>query len=190
MSRSPSHKHKLVTEKPLLVPSLCILTWWQVAEIKEIKEKAAGGDIRLQVAWYYRPEEAAGGRKMFHGSRELFRSNHHDEIEAGTITRKCQILTLDAYQALPRPIKDDVYFSRVFYSAQTQKFKPPRWTTYCTCKMPYNPDLDMVQCSFCREYFHIHCLQSAGHLPPGPPPDVWDCQTCKGGWKESGGAAQ
>jgi BAH domain len=145
--------------------------------------------MKLQVFWFYRPEEAAGGRKMFHGSRELFRSTHQDDIDAGTIRKKCQVLTLESYQALPRPVKEDVYFSRVFYLASTQKFKPSRWATFCTCKMPYNPDLDMVQCSFCKDYFHVHCLQSAGHLPPGPPPNIFDCHQCKIGWKEPAATA-
>lgn len=121
---------------------------------------------------------------MFHGVKELFRSDHDDEIYAGAIKRKCQVLTLDAYQALPRPIKEDVYFSRSFYDSKKLKFRPSRWAAFCTCKMPFNPDLDMVKCSFCKEYYHVHCLQTAGHLPLGPPPDTFDCHLCKLGWKE------
>lgn len=200
---------------------------------------------------------------MYHGSKEVFSSDHQDEIDAGTIKRKCQILTLDAYQALPRPIKEDVYFSRAFYVVRISYFetfyswyslffkglmdwyscclscRPQRkslsliagqYIAHARCRyvddekkcfsffllfflevffdscypkdyrskyiifpyyfMQYNPDLDMVQCSFCKEYFHIHCLQSAGHLPPGPPPDTFDCHQCKIGWKETGATAE
>ena len=39
--------------------------------------------------WWYRPEEARGGRKQFHGEREVFKSSHGDEVEAFSLDGKC-----------------------------------------------------------------------------------------------------
>lgn len=99
-------------------------------------EPTGDGDYRLSVTWFYRPEEVIGGRKVFHGEHEVFRSDHADEVEAGTILRKCAVVSLDKYQAMPRPIKEDVYFTRTFYDAKNRKFKPDKLPTFCVCKTP------------------------------------------------------
>lgn len=36
----------------------------QIAEITEIKEQVKGSDYKLDVVWFYRPEEVVGGRKV------------------------------------------------------------------------------------------------------------------------------
>ena len=52
------------------------------------------GEVRLQVTWFYRPEEARGGRKAFHGEKELFQSDHYDYVPSGSINEKCNVHTL------------------------------------------------------------------------------------------------
>jgi hypothetical protein len=39
--------------------------------------------VQVRVSWFYRPEEAHGGRKAFHGEKELFTSDHYDWVAAG-----------------------------------------------------------------------------------------------------------
>ena len=36
----------------------------QVGRIKDIRAMGKSGQIQVQVAWFYRPEEAMGGRKV------------------------------------------------------------------------------------------------------------------------------
>eukprot|EP00250_Pteridium_aquilinum_P004817 c15015_g1_i1 orf=249-539(+) len=42
-------------------------------------------NVKVDVRWYYRPEESKGGRRQFHGSKELFLSDHIDTQSADTI---------------------------------------------------------------------------------------------------------
>lgn len=77
---------------------------------------------------------------------------------ANSINGKCHVHTLKAYQAL-HIVGDLDYFSRFLYKAATGEFKPDRVPVYCMCEMPYNPDLFMVECEGCDEWFHPECLQ-------------------------------
>lgn len=43
-----------------------------------------------------------GGRRQFHGERELYRSNHRDVIHSQTILGRCLVHTLDAYRVRRR----------------------------------------------------------------------------------------
>lgn len=98
----------------------------QVGKIKDIREGKKGSQISVQVAWFYRPEEAVGGRKArqfallatwyrhdlishhpqtphpvaqaFHGEKELFKSDHLDWCYASTIESKCKVHSLHYYQ--------------------------------------------------------------------------------------------
>jgi len=128
-----------------------------LARINDMGEDK-GGATRVRVSWFYRPEEAHGGRKAFHGEKELFTSDHNDWVAADSIEHKVAIHTLKAYQALPQVGEAD-YFSRFLYKASTGEFKPDRVPVYCLCEMPYNPDLFMVECEGCSEWFHPECLQ-------------------------------
>jgi hypothetical protein len=122
----------------------------------EAVEPAADG-LRLKVAWFYRPEEAVGGRKAFHSARELFRSDHRDWVGAASILGRCRVLDLRAFQALPATSDAD-FFYRFSYRAATQRFQPRRVPVFCRCEMPYNPDLLMVECAHCVEWFHPACV--------------------------------
>ena len=110
-----------------------------------------------QVAWFYRPEEASGGRKAFHSARELFASDHMDWVGASAIEGRCRVLDLRSFQALQQPGDAD-FFARFHYRAAAQKFAPSRVPVFCRCEMPYNPDLVMLECVACAEWFHPECL--------------------------------
>lgn len=36
----------------------------QVGKIKDVRVQGKNGQVNIQVAWFYRPEEATGGRKV------------------------------------------------------------------------------------------------------------------------------
>ncbi|KAJ6767418.1 hypothetical protein OIU79_023223 [Salix purpurea] len=92
-------------------------------------EADSRNNVKVRVRWYYRPEESLGGRRQFHGAKELFLSDHYDVQSAHTIEGK------------------------VFeYKAATGGFTPDRVAVYCKCEMPYNPDDLMVQCEGCKDW--------------------------------------
>lgn len=127
--------------------------------IGKIKEIALGSskNEKCLMAWFYRPEEAEGGRKQFHGERELFRSDHVDWVNANTITDACQVHSLKTYQTL-KEVESNDFFTRFTYQPATKEFKPDRVPVYCVCEMPYNPDQFMVMCTRCEEWYHPKCL--------------------------------
>ena len=102
------------------------------------------------MSWYYRPEEARGGRKAFHGAKELFTSDHYDWVAKSSINGHCSVHKLREYQQLTE-VTDNDYYTRFSYKASKGEFKPVKVPVYCTCEMPYNPDLFMVECESCED---------------------------------------
>ena len=121
-------------------------------EIENIADK-----VNVHVSWYYRPEESASGRKAFHGEYELFASDHTDWVKANTIESKIHVYTLADYQEL-ESVNENAFFCRFSYKAATSEFKPDHVQVFCKCSMPYNPDLFMVECGECKEWYHPECI--------------------------------
>ena len=111
------------------------------------------------MSWYYRPEEARGGRKAFHGDKELFTSDHYDWVAKSSINGHCSVHKLREYQQLTE-VTDNDYYTRFSYKASKGEFKPDKVPVYCTCEMPYNPDLFMVECESCEEWYHPQCVRT------------------------------
>ncbi|KAL5677453.1 hypothetical protein ACJX0J_013584, partial [Zea mays] len=127
-----------------------------VARVERMESDGRGG-VRVRVRWYYRPEEAKGGRRPFHGSKELFLSDHLDTQSAHTIEGKCIVHSFKSYTKLDNVGPEDFY-CRFDYKAATGAFTPDRVAVYCKCEMPYNPDDLMVQCEGCKDWFHPSCM--------------------------------
>ena len=124
-------------------------------EIENIADK-----VNVHVSWYYRPEESASGRKAFHGEYELFASDHTDWVKANTIESKIHVYTLADYQEL-ESVNENAFFCRFSYKAATSEFKPDHVQVFCKCSMPYNPDLFMVECGECKEWYHPECINTS-----------------------------
>ncbi|GFP79584.1 lysine-specific demethylase phf2 [Phtheirospermum japonicum] len=127
-----------------------------VAKVEKI-ECDHRNNVKVRVRWYYRPEESNGGRRQFHGAKELFLSDHYDVQSAHTIEGKCIVHTFKNYTKLENVGTED-YFCRFEYKAATGGFTPDRVAVYCKCEMPYNPDDLMVQCEGCKDWFHPSCM--------------------------------
>ncbi|CAA0825070.1 PHD finger family protein / bromo-adjacent homology (BAH) domain-containing protein [Striga hermonthica] len=127
-----------------------------VARVEKI-EADHRNNVKVRVRWYYRPEESIGGRRQFHGAKELFLSDHFDVQSAHTIEGKCIVHTFKNYTKLENVGTED-YFCRFEYKAATGSFTPDRVAVYCKCEMPYNPDDLMVQCEGCKDWFHPSCM--------------------------------
>uniref|UniRef100_A0A0D9XDD1 BAH domain-containing protein n=1 Tax=Leersia perrieri TaxID=77586 RepID=A0A0D9XDD1_9ORYZ len=127
-----------------------------VGRVEKLETDGKGG-VRVRVRWYYRPEESKGGRRQFHGAKELFLSDHFDTQSAHTIEGKCVVHSFKNYTKLDNVGPED-FFCRFEYKAATGAFTPDRVAVYCKCEMPYNPDDLMVQCEGCKDWFHPSCM--------------------------------
>ncbi|KAF8067400.1 hypothetical protein HT031_002448 [Scenedesmus sp. PABB004] len=155
----------------------------QIGEVTSIVQPDKG-DVQLGVKWFYRPEEAVGGRKAFHGRHELFLSGHTDTCSVKTVISKARVLTLSKFQELSS-VADTDFFARFTYNPGTKQFKPPRVPVFCVCEMPYNPDKVMVQCDACTEWYHPECLgKSRAELKDQA---NWSCPACAKKGSDGGG---
>ncbi|KAK4761162.1 hypothetical protein SAY87_006055 [Trapa incisa] len=127
-----------------------------VALVEKIQPDSRN-NVKVKVRWYYRPEESMGGRRQFHGAKELFLSDHYDIQSAHTIEGKCIVHSFKSYTKLENVGSED-YYCRFEYKAATGAFSPDRIAVYCKCEMPYNPDDLMVQCEGCRDWYHPACV--------------------------------
>ncbi|MBA0568903.1 hypothetical protein Golob_006369, partial [Gossypium lobatum] len=127
-----------------------------VARVEKI-ESDNRNNVKVRVRWFYRPEESLGGRRQFHGAKELFLSDHYDVQSAQTVEGKCIVHSFKNYTKLENVGAED-YYCRFEYKAATGAFTPDRVAVYCKCEMPYNPDDLMVQCEGCKDWYHPACV--------------------------------
>lgn len=59
----------------------------------------------------------------FHGEKELFDSDHADEIHKSTIIGKCHVHTLQKYESLSS-VSDNDFFTRFMYRPGKKEFEP------------------------------------------------------------------
>lgn len=95
-----------------------------VARVEKI-EADHRNNMKVHIRWYYRPEESIGGRRQFHGAKELFLSDHFDVQSAHTIEGKCIVHSFKNYTKLENVGAED-YFCRFEYKAATGGFTPDR----------------------------------------------------------------
>lgn len=100
-----------------------------VAKIERIEADGRGTNVKVHVRWYYRPEESIGGRRQFHGSKEVFLSDHFDLQSADTIEGKCTVHSFKSYTKLDAVGNDD-FFCRFEYNSSTGAFNPDRVAVY------------------------------------------------------------
>ncbi|CAL0326530.1 unnamed protein product [Lupinus luteus] len=114
-------------------------------------------NVIVCVRLYYRPQESIGGRRRFHGAKELFLSDRFDFKSVDSIEGKCVVHTLRKYMKLENVSAED-YYCRFQYQAATGAFTPDRVAVYCNCEMPKNPDEFMLRCKECKDWYHPDCV--------------------------------
>ena len=92
-------------------------------------EQDGDSNTFLQCQWYYRPEDTFGKRRPFHGSKEVFISDHVDEQTTDSVLDRCRVLSYEEYSKQTVVGKNDFFF-RFAYSTSTQAFTPDRITVY------------------------------------------------------------
>ena len=50
---------------------------------------------------------------------------------------------------------------------------------YCTCRMPEYPDVDMIQCCKCSEWFHVPFCVSVPRQAMDTTSTEWYCNDCE-----------
>lgn len=95
-----------------------------VAKVEKIGADVRN-NIKVHVRWYYHPEESICGRRQFHGTKELFLSDHYDVQSSHTIVGKSIVHTFKNYTKLENVGTED-YFCRSEYKASTGGFTPDR----------------------------------------------------------------
>eukprot|EP00897_Mesotaenium_endlicherianum_P001126 jgi/Mesen1/11013/ME000098S10411 len=97
-----------------------------IARVEAI-EADVSDRVTLTCRWYYRPEESSGGRRSFHGDKEVFLSDHLDKCSADSVEKKCTVHTLENYVKLKSVTPSD-FFRRFEYNASSGGFTPDRVT--------------------------------------------------------------
>lgn len=138
-------------------------------------------DVKVRTRWYYRPEESLGGRRNFHGEKELFLSDHYDVCSADAVIGLCTVHSFKNYVKLDSVEPED-FFCRFEYRASSGTFKPDYVAVYCICEMPYNPDDLMVQCDACKDWFHPKCISIS--VEAAKELNGYTCASCKKSGKQ------
>ena len=134
-----------------------------------------------------------GGRKSFHGARELLASDHADSASLATVLSHARVLLLPDYLSSLPPTADgdsappvlppDLFYARYRYlvakvkggEERPARFEPDRVPVVCACALPFNPDQHYVKCGACGDACHPGCvgLPNRARQPAG-----WVCPTC------------
>jgi hypothetical protein len=112
-----------------------------VARMEKI-EADGHGSVRVRARWYYRPEESKGGRRQFHGAKELFLSDHIDLQSANTIEGKCVVHSFKNYIKLDNVGPED-FFCWFEYKAASGAFTPDRVKVY---EIPRQSTVPFCEC--------------------------------------------
>ncbi|XP_019443896.1 PREDICTED: chromatin remodeling protein EBS-like [Lupinus angustifolius] len=128
----------------------------RVAQVEKI-EHDNRNNVNVSIRWYYRPEESIGGRRQFHGVKELLLSDQYDVQSAHNIIGKCVVHSYNNDTKLEN-IRPEDYYWRFEYKAATGTFMPDFVAVYCKCEMPRNPDDFMVHCKGCQNWYHPACV--------------------------------
>lgn len=104
----------------VLMRSLCAPS--NVARVEKL-EADRHGNVEFQLRWFYKPEHTVGGRRSFHGAKELLLSDHYDTRCASIITGKCTVYSLENYGKLKHVGVND-FFCRFEYRYESGTMTP------------------------------------------------------------------
>eukprot|EP00041_Stephanoeca_diplocostata_P024069 m.602571 g.602571 ORF g.602571 m.602571 type:complete len:254 (+) comp22447_c0_seq2:1997-2758(+) len=146
------------------------------------------GEVFVDGRWYYRPEETAEGRKPWHGTDELIDSDHVDAFHVRCVNAMCAVLPLKKFEELGgQCAKDDngntlpTFFCRSKYLKSKKRLEKPL-ETYCACKQPQNPDMLLVSCDSCDQWYHGKCVKVS--RADAEKQKKWKCPVCLGKWSK------
>ena len=93
-----------------------------IAQVTEVDHKGA----RVNLRWFFRPEDVKGGRQMWHGERELFKQQSvTDWNSMETVEGLCLVHTLEEYEDLEYITEADHFWRFRFVPSSTPPSRAP-----------------------------------------------------------------
>ncbi|CAD8124975.1 unnamed protein product [Paramecium sonneborni] len=115
----------------------------------------------IQVQWYYTKQDLNLDKKQMKciSIKELFFSTHVEYLASNKLQCPIEVMTFDQYTQLEYE-EETKFFSRAAIDLKTMEPMPAfgEWPKSCVCRMPQNPDIQMIQCETCGEWFHLDCV--------------------------------
>lgn len=113
----------------------------------------------LKIRWFYSPKELNLKNECF-GVAEVFDSKKQTEISIECVEEKAYVLSVEEYNSLDH-VDECTFYSRAAFVSSKKQLDPPitAWATMCICQQVINPDVPMIQCEECLEYFHSACFK-------------------------------
>ncbi|CAK69940.1 unnamed protein product (macronuclear) [Paramecium tetraurelia] len=99
-----------------------------------------------------------GSQKLIRN--QLFFSTHSEYLPANKIQVGIKILTFEEYSDLEFE-EETIFFSRAAIDLDSMEPRPniKLWKKSCVCQLPQNPDLQMIQCDECDNWYHLDCVE-------------------------------
>lgn len=96
--------------------------------------------------------------------KELFFSKHTEYLPANKLQCPIQVMTFEQYAELEYE-EETTFFTRAIVDITTMEPQPciKTWEVACVCRLPQNPDLQMIRCDKCEEWFHLECVGLEEH---------------------------
>ncbi|CAD8155404.1 unnamed protein product [Paramecium pentaurelia] len=115
----------------------------------------------IQIQWYYTKQDLNLDKKFmkYISIKELFFSTHVEFLAANKLQSPIEVMSFDQYTQLEY-VEETKFFSRAAIDLKTMEPMPKvtEWPKSCVCRMPQNPDIQMIQCETCGEWFHLDCV--------------------------------
>ncbi|KAK7205888.1 hypothetical protein BZA70DRAFT_277351 [Myxozyma melibiosi] len=111
--------------------------------------------VYVRIFWMYWPNELPGGRRPYHGKRELVASCHQDVIDVMSISTRAPVVHWTESDDPNGDVLGELYW-RQLYLSYTNELLPLR--QHCKCMQFSNPDIAMIWCSSCYKRLHQECI--------------------------------
>lgn len=117
--------------------------------------------VFLRVFWMYKPEELPGGRRSYHGAKELIASNHMDIIDAATVDDKASVIHWREDNERVELLDPLQYFWRQTFDINRKNNYLSDLPLHCIDRKEFNPNDLLIQCDNCKGWLHNQCIEQA-----------------------------
>ncbi|OMJ83143.1 hypothetical protein SteCoe_15997 [Stentor coeruleus] len=129
-------------------------------------------NINIKCRELLKPDDIKGGRHVYCGDRELYRTQRTIDIPVKQVKSTFPLCTLEDYR------NSKGFLIRQTYDEQAKKFFP-ELPKICLCLEYLNPEMSFFTCTSCRVTFHNTCVGNScpdcklpSKRPPSEPNDL------------------